>query len=91
MEDSQRQAVTVNIQGMNCARCVRAVTAAVSAVDDVELKHAEVGRVDVAVRDRQALAAVIDAIREAGYESQPAEHSGTEVKQRISQRCAKKD
>ncbi|MBL0870855.1 MAG: heavy-metal-associated domain-containing protein [Phycisphaerales bacterium] len=74
MQPTPRQTITVNIQGMNCARCVHAITTAVNRLENVELKRATVGQIDVAITDHQSLADVISAIRDAGYESHPTTH-----------------
>jgi copper chaperone len=64
----------LEVQGMTCPSCIRHVTAALNEVDGVE-------KVDVKLRDglvvvqHDASAApidrLIDALRDAGYESQP--------------------
>ncbi|KAB2884534.1 MAG: heavy-metal-associated domain-containing protein [Kofleriaceae bacterium] len=64
---------TLHVQGMTCGSCVRHVTMALKDLDGV-------GQIDVSLRDRIVIVqhdvveapveSLIDALREAGYESQ---------------------
>ena len=65
------QKITVPIEGMTCASCVGRVEraiAAVAGVDDVSVNLAS-GRADIALRDEGRAKAVVEAIRNAGYEA----------------------
>jgi copper chaperone CopZ len=64
--------MTMRIEGMSCAHCVRAVRDALAEVPGVEVERVEVGsatvRLDPAVARRDQVA---EAVRDVGYE--PAE------------------
>jgi copper chaperone len=64
--------VTMRIDGMSCAHCVKAVRDALAELPGVEVERVDVGsatvRIDPAVTQR---AQVAEAVRDAGYE--PAE------------------
>lgn len=69
-----QRATILDVQGMTCGSCVRHVTVALEDIDGVD-------KVDVKLRDRTVtvqhdlveapVATLIEALREAGYESQP--------------------
>ena len=65
----------LNVQGMTCASCVRHVNAALSEIDGVRQVSVQLreGRV-VVQHDPSAapVASLVDALREAGYESSDA-------------------
>jgi copper chaperone len=71
---SNRRDTVLEVQGMTCPSCIRHVTAALDDLDGVE-------KIDVKMKDglvvvqHDASAApvdrLVDALREAGYESQP--------------------
>ena len=66
------ETMTMRIDGMSCAHCVRAVRDALAEVPGVEVERVDVGsatvRLDPAVARPEQVA---DAVRDAGYE--PAE------------------
>jgi len=73
MSSSQR--ITLAVSGMTCNSCVRHVTAALhnlKGVGDVEVQLKE-GRVHVLHDPSSAsLTAMVEVLRDAGYESTPA-------------------
>ncbi|MFQ3581236.1 MAG: cation transporter [Chloracidobacterium sp.] len=59
----------IEIKGMSCGHCVRAVEAALRALPDVEVRQVEVGRATVAYApDTVPRARLAAAIEEAGFE-----------------------
>lgn len=65
---------TLAVAGMTCPSCSRHVTVALKdleGVDAVEVKLRE-GRVQVVHDDQVALEAMVQALRDAGYESRAA-------------------
>jgi copper chaperone CopZ len=63
------ESMTMRIDGMSCAHCVRAVRDALADVRGVEVERVDVGEATVRfdpadVRAQQ----VMDAVRDAGYE-----------------------
>lgn len=59
--------IAVEIEGMSCDHCVRAVKNAVSAVAGVVGAEVRVGHADVKAGDEVSPDAVIAAIEEEGY------------------------
>ena len=58
----------LDIEGMSCGHCVRAVREALSAVDGVEVRDVTIGSADIAVDERRAPRdRVLDAVADAGY------------------------
>ena len=61
--------LTMHIDGMSCAHCVRAVRDALGELPGVQVERVELGSAtvtyDPARTDRDA---VLDAVRDAGYE-----------------------
>jgi copper chaperone len=55
------------IQGMHCQACVQRVRKAIEKVEGAQIRQVDVGSADVAI-DPANEAAVIEAIRKAGYE-----------------------
>jgi copper chaperone len=62
----------VAIEGMHCQACVQRVRKALEKVDGVSVAQVAVGSADVAV-DPAHEAAVLDAVRKAGYEPRKSE------------------
>jgi len=64
--------LSLQIEGMSCAHCVRAVTSALRAVDGVVLEGVEVGRARLRFDpDLTSRPAIERAIVDAGYEITP--------------------
>jgi copper chaperone len=60
--------VSLQIQGMSCGHCVKAVSSALNAVDGVAVERVDVGSASVRFDPARADAAGIEqAIEEAGY------------------------
>ncbi|OYT72053.1 MAG: copper resistance protein CopZ [Chloracidobacterium sp. CP2_5A] len=58
----------IEIEGMSCERCVRAVEAALRSLAGVETRRVEIGRAVVAYSpDTVSRAKVVEAIEEAGF------------------------
>jgi copper chaperone CopZ len=63
--------VTLEVQGMSCAHCVRAVDAALKAVDGVQVERVAIGTATVAYDPAKVtMGDLIDAVSDAGYEAQ---------------------
>ena len=61
--------LTLRIDGMSCAHCVRAVRDALAAVPGASVERVEVGGATVAYDPtRTSPGALADAVRDAGYE-----------------------
>ncbi|KJH88047.1 MULTISPECIES: heavy-metal-associated domain-containing protein [Pseudomonas] len=63
---------TFNVQGMSCGHCVKAVTQAVQAKDPAAQVQVNLGAGTVQVQSTLPKEALIEAIREEGYEASPA-------------------
>lgn len=64
----------LNVEGMTCQSCIRHVDEALRGVEgvcsvDVQLRE---GKVQVEHGEETSIPALIDALREAGYEASPA-------------------
>lgn len=63
--------VTLKVEGMSCAHCVRAVEKAMQDVDGVSVDRVAIGSATIAIDPtRTTLSAVIDALADAGYTAQ---------------------
>ena len=61
--------MTMQIDGMSCAHCVKAVRDALSELPGVQVERVDVGSATVAYDEAQVTkGAVLDAVRDAGYE-----------------------
>ena len=61
--------MTMQIDGMSCAHCVKAVRDALSELPGVQVEQVDVGSATVAFDEsRVQKRAVLDAVRDAGYE-----------------------
>ena len=61
-----------NVQGMSCGHCVRAVSAALLALDADAQVDVDLAGGEVRVESRLSAEQVLAALREEGYEAQPA-------------------
>jgi copper chaperone CopZ len=66
--------ITVQVKGMHCEDCVRRVAEAILGVEGVEDAEVDLesGLAEIALNENEPAseAAIADAVREAGYESQ---------------------
>ena len=62
----------LNVNGMTCGHCVRAVTQAVKTVDPEAQVHVDLGAKRVSVEGRISADEVIRALDAAGYPAVPA-------------------
>ena len=61
--------LTMQIDGMSCAHCVKAVRDALAELPGVQVQQVDVGSATVAYDpDRTPRAELLDAVRDAGYE-----------------------
>ncbi|CAD5107259.1 heavy-metal-associated domain-containing protein [Zestomonas carbonaria] len=60
------------VQGMSCGHCVRAITQALQARDPQARVQVDLGAGEVRVEGGLADAAVLEAIREEGYQAEVA-------------------
>ncbi|CDF86166.1 hypothetical protein PKB_4846 [Pseudomonas knackmussii B13] len=61
-----------NVKGMSCGHCVRAVTQAIQARDAAAQVQVDLADGEVRVDSRLPEEALLEAIREEGYEAAPA-------------------
>ncbi|MCP2076037.1 UNVERIFIED_ORG: copper chaperone [Pseudomonas lini] len=59
---------TFNVQGMSCGHCVKAITQAVRAKDPAADVQVDLGAKTVQVQSSLPADAVLEAIKEEGYE-----------------------
>lgn len=65
--------VTLQVQGMSCGHCVRAVEDALSQVEGATVEKVEIGSAVVTFDpQRTNTGALVDAVADAGYEAQEA-------------------
>ncbi|WP_260958764.1 heavy-metal-associated domain-containing protein [Pseudomonas citri] len=62
---------TFNVQGMSCGHCVKAITQAVQARDSAAQVQVDLGARTVQVQSSLAPDAVVEIIKEEGYEVSP--------------------
>ena len=62
----------LNVSGMSCGHCVRAITQAVQAGDPAAEVQVDLGAGEVRVSSRQSLEQLLQAIRAEGYEAEAA-------------------
>jgi len=66
---SSSETLTLRIDGMSCAHCVRAVRDALADVPGATVERVDIGGATVAYDpSRTSPAALADAVRDAGYE-----------------------
>ncbi|MDB6445052.1 cation transporter [Pseudomonas sp. 21TX0197] len=63
---------TLNVQGMSCGHCVRAITQAVQARDPSADVQVDLGAKTVRVQSFLPVETLVEAIQEEGYEVTPA-------------------
>jgi copper chaperone CopZ len=64
--------VNLSIAGMSCDHCIRRVSKALTAVPGVTVRQVTVGHATVDYNGQpDALAAIVHAIDDAGYEARP--------------------
>ena len=74
--------VTFAIEGMSCGHCVAAVSEALRQLPGVDVRQVAVGSASVVLDPAGAsTAAVIEAIRDAGYEARVADMAGRALPQ----------
>ena len=61
-----------NVQGMSCGHCVKAVTQALQAVDAGARVEIDLASGRVSVQSTQPVELLLAAIRDEGYEAEPA-------------------
>lgn len=62
----------LNVSGMSCGHCVRAITQAVCALDDAAEVQVDLAAGEVRIASRLGLEQLLQAIRSAGYAAEPA-------------------
>ena len=70
--NARMTAVSLNITGMSCGNCVAHVKRALSAVPGVTVRKVDIGQAEVELNPPADLRQVVAAVRDAGYEAQPA-------------------
>ncbi|MGN8274398.1 heavy-metal-associated domain-containing protein [Pseudomonas sp. SMV71] len=63
---------TYNVQGMSCGHCVKAITQAVQARDPAADVQVDLGAHTVRVQSSLSAEAVMQVIKEEGYDISPA-------------------
>ena len=67
---ADRQTVDLDIKGMSCGHCVKAVQSALAAVPGVAVKDVRIGHATVEVENGAAKPdALVEAVDDAGYEA----------------------
>ncbi|MEA5672349.1 heavy-metal-associated domain-containing protein [Pseudomonas machongensis] len=61
-----------NVQGMSCGHCVKAVTRAVQEQDATAQVEVDLGAKQVRVQSQLGVQQILEAIREEGYQVEPA-------------------
>lgn len=61
-----------NVQGMSCGHCVKAVTRAVQEQDATAQVEVDLGAKQVRVQSQIGVQQILEAIREEGYQVEPA-------------------
>ncbi|OCT34058.1 heavy-metal-associated domain-containing protein [Pseudomonas putida] len=61
-----------NVQGMSCGHCVKAVTRAVQEQDATAQVEVDLGAKQVRVQSQLGVQQILEAIREEGYQAEPA-------------------
>ncbi|HEK0909401.1 heavy-metal-associated domain-containing protein [Pseudomonas machongensis] len=61
-----------NVQGMSCGHCVKAVTRAVQEQDATAQVEVDLGARQVRVQSQLGVQQILEAIREEGYQVEPA-------------------
>lgn len=65
------ETVTLQVGGMSCGHCVKAVQQAITSVDGATAESVDIGKATVAFDPaRTSVGALIDAVADAGYEAQ---------------------
>lgn len=65
------QQLELDVKGMSCGHCVRAVEKALQEVDGVRVKSVVIGAASVEIDpSRASVGDVIDAVSDAGYEAE---------------------
>ena len=63
----------LEVSGMSCAHCVRAVQEALSAVPGVKVENVEIGAATVSFDETKVgVGDLVDAVSDAGYEANEA-------------------
>ncbi len=68
--------LTLNIDGMSCAHCVKAVTRALELTPGISVRSVSLGSAEVETASPASTAAALAAIEEAGYHAKSAEPAG---------------
>ncbi len=67
---ADRQTVDLDIKGMSCGHCVKAVQGALAAVPGVSVKDVRIGHATVELENGTARSAeLVEAVDDAGYEA----------------------
>lgn len=64
--------IEIHVEGMTCGHCVSAVTRALQKVPGVERAEVSLEKGRALVTGSAAPAALVEAVREEGYEARPA-------------------
>lgn len=71
---SAKEETVLDVQGMTCSSCVRHVKEALREVDGVEAVDVRLadGQVTVKHAEEASVSSMVEALREAGYQSSPS-------------------
>lgn len=65
--------VTLQVEGMSCGHCVKAVQQAITSVEGATADAVDIGKATVTYDPgRTSVGALIDAVQDAGYEAHEA-------------------
>lgn len=62
----------LNVSGMSCGHCVRAITQAVRTLDDAAEVQVDLAAGEVRIDSRMELEQLLQVIRDEGYAAEPA-------------------
>jgi copper chaperone len=69
-KETMKSPLTLSIEGMHCGACVRRVTAALLAVDGVELTSVKVGTAELSFNPKEtAPEDIADAVNRIGFQA----------------------
>ena len=67
MDTTLNDTITLQIDGMSCGHCIRAVTNALSSVPGVQVRSVAVGTAQIQANDGRAAKQAVAALEAAGY------------------------
>ena len=69
MDTTLNDTITLQIDGMSCGHCIRAVTNTLSSVEGVQVRSVAVGTAQIQANDGRAAKQALAALEAAGYQA----------------------